>query len=259
MNILQNLTVFYNHLSPDSTYRNLCKGILEHLEEASEGTIYDLAELTNSSRTTIWRMIQKLGYTSYTEFRHELKKAVENYIYYNRILPLENCDSAENIKSALINQMESALDYMNQYMDVNVLEEIADAIHKADNVHFYVPFQSSSIYSLQQNLAISGIGTAYFSLIPEMLEESKELTEDSIVFISTIEHAETMNLQSVFESIRNQKATIFGFTTSKSKYKDYIDYELLSGTVDKVAEGVTIFNMYFNMLSEIYRINYIKK
>jgi DNA-binding MurR/RpiR family transcriptional regulator len=63
---------------------------LEHLNEASEGIIYDLAELKNSSRTTIWGMIQKLGYTSYTEFRHELKKAAKNYIYYDRILPLEN-------------------------------------------------------------------------------------------------------------------------------------------------------------------------
>jgi hypothetical protein len=49
---------------------------------------------------------------------------------------------------------------MNQYMDVTVFEEITDTMHKADKVHFYVPFQSSSIYSLQQNLDISGIGTA---------------------------------------------------------------------------------------------------
>ena len=47
MNVLQSLTELYNHLSLDSTYRNVCKGILENLDEAANGTVYDIAELTN--------------------------------------------------------------------------------------------------------------------------------------------------------------------------------------------------------------------
>ena len=68
MNVLQSLTELYNHLSLDSTYRNVCKGILENLDEAANGTVYDIAELTNSSRTTVWRMVQKLGYKNFTDF-----------------------------------------------------------------------------------------------------------------------------------------------------------------------------------------------
>ena len=67
MNVLQGLTELYNHLSFDSTYRNVCRGILENLEEAADGSIYDIAELTNSSRTTVWRMVQKLGYQNRSE------------------------------------------------------------------------------------------------------------------------------------------------------------------------------------------------
>ena len=66
MNVLQNLTELYNHLSFDSTYRNVCKGILENMEEAANGAIYEIAELTNSSRTTIWRMVQKMGYSNFS-------------------------------------------------------------------------------------------------------------------------------------------------------------------------------------------------
>jgi hypothetical protein len=43
-----------------------------------------------------------------------------------------------------------------------------------------------------------------------MLEESRELTENSSVFISTIEYAEIINLHPVFESIWEQKVNIFG-------------------------------------------------
>lgn len=259
MNILQNLTVFYNQLSSNNTYRSLCRCILEHLEEASEGTIYDLAELSNSSRTTIWRMIQKLGYESYTEFRHELKKAVKNYTYYNRLLPLESCDSSIHIKNELIEQMKNAAEYMSRNISVDALEEVADMVHKADRVYFYVPFKSSAIYSFQQNLAMTGVSTAYWCLMPEMIEESKELTENSIVFIYTIEHAETMNLLPVFESIRQYNASIFGINMSKSKYSEYIDYKILDRTITNAAEGIMIFNTYFNMLSEIYRMRYLEQ
>ena len=61
MNVLQNLMELYNQLPADSTYRVVAKGILENLSAAAEGTIYDVAELTDSSRTTVWRMVQKMG------------------------------------------------------------------------------------------------------------------------------------------------------------------------------------------------------
>ena len=259
MNVLQNLTVLYNHLSPESTYRDVCKEILQHLDEAASGTIYDLAELTHSSRTTIWRMIQKLGYSSYTEFHHELNRAIGNYTYYNRILQPEDCESADTVKNALLNQVMTAHAEMEKRIDAASLEKVADLLYNADLVHFYTPFQTSAIYSLQQNLAISGKGTAYCCLIPEIIEESRSLTENSIVFISTIEHAETMNLHSVFESIQKQKAKVLGYQLNKSKYKEFIDLELLKYEQGSVSEGIIVFDTYFYMLSEVYRMKYIEK
>lgn len=257
MNVLQNLTVFYNQLAPNSTYRNVCRGILEHLEESAKGTIYDLAELTNSSRTTIWRMIQKLGYESYADFHHELRRAVKNYTYYNRILPVGECTTAENVKSALLSQLADSYESMKTRLDVESVERVAEQLHKASKVRFYAPFQSSSIYSLQQNLAVSGVETAYYCLLPEMLEDSQQLTKDSIVFINTIEHVETMDFGPVFKNIKNQGAAILGFTIKNSKYKEYIDQELMVGGNGKIVEELIAFDVYFYMLSEIYRMKYI--
>lgn len=257
MNVLQNLTAFYNQLTPDSTYRNVCKGILEHLDEAAEGTIYDLAELTHSSRTTIWRMIQKMGYESFTDFHYELKKAVKNYTYYNRILPEEECTTTENVKNSLLSQMVNAYESMKKHLDIESVEKVAEQLHNADKVRFYSAFQSSLIYSLQQNLAMSGVESAYYMLMPEIMEDSKQLTEKSVVFINTIEHAETMDLKAVFESIKKQGATVLGISTRKSKYKKYIDQEIMSEENGKIVEDLMMFDIYFYMLSESYRLKYI--
>ena len=57
MDALHNLVEFYNHLPLDSTYRVVAKGILENLDKMSNVTIYDVEELTSSSRTTVWRAV----------------------------------------------------------------------------------------------------------------------------------------------------------------------------------------------------------
>ena len=46
VNVLQNLIELYNHLSWDSTYRDVVRGILMNLQEAADASIYELAELS---------------------------------------------------------------------------------------------------------------------------------------------------------------------------------------------------------------------
>lgn len=258
MNILQNLIVFYNQLPSDSTYYSVCRGILKHLEEASKGTIYDLAELTNSSRTTIWRMLQKLGYESFSDFHHELKNAVKNYTYYNRILPSKECQDTVAIKDALLSQIHSVYENIQNNLDTKELEWIAQKIHQADKVCFYTSFQNTAISSFQQNLAMDGKETICCHLIPDMIRNSQTLTSKSLVFVHTIEHAETMDMKSVFESLKRQGACIWGIGTSRSKYKEYMNKELLSNDSDKIVEAMISFDSYFYMLSELYRMKYIK-
>ena len=257
MNVLQNLIALLNHLSPDSTYRNVCAGILENLEEAAEGTIYDIAEMTNCSRTTVWRMVQKMGYRSFSDFHYELKQAVRKYTHYNRTLPAEKCTSSEAIRDVLLDQTASACEAIKNSVDMDLLNKLTDEIYQADKVSFYAPFHSSSIFSFQQNLAMVGLETGYYCLMPEMLEDSRTLTESSIVFANTIDHAETMDLTEVFENARKCGAKIFGIQSGKSKYEDYLECDLVNDAAGGVLKGTVIFDIYFYLLSEIYRMKYI--
>ena len=257
MNVLQNLVVYLNQLPPDSTYRNVCVGILGHLEEAAKGTIYDLAELTNSSRTTIWRMVQKMGYTSFSDFHYELKQAVKKYSHYNRILPQENCTSVEAIRDAVTGQMEKARWVMENYVDTDLLERAAGDLYRADKVSFYVPFHSSAVFCLQQNLAVTGVETAYYSLFPEMLADSATLTEKSVVFVNMIDHAETMDFTEVFENAISRHSKLYGIQCGRTKYEEYLTCDLVSDDSPGVLKGMIIFDMYFYFLNEVYRMKYI--
>lgn len=258
MNVLQNMVELYNHLPLESTYRDVVKGILENLEEASRGTIYDIAELTNSSRTTVWRMVQKMGYPTFSDFKHALKQAVSKYTYYNRMLPPELTISEDRIVSAFAAQTAEAKKIIDKQFSAALFETVTSDFYAAEQIYFYFPYQNCGATSLQQNLAMTGKKTGLYCLIPDMLENNNVLDDKSIVFIDAIEHAEVLDMQPVFESVRKMGARIFMFSNKKSRYREYVDKVLYTfDSPDLIGTNLIINQMYLMTLSEIYRKKYI--
>ena len=258
MNVLQNLMELYNQLPADSTYRVVAKGILENLSAAAEGTIYDVAELTDSSRTTVWRMVQKMGYKNYSDFRYALKAAVSQYTYYNRVL--SGRLDIDGIMAECGVQLKAAWKLVEKNFSREQAIGLAQRIHSRKKIRFYFYARYYSIYSFQQNLAMDGKDTAYYLLLPEMLSDAKSLGEDSIVFINSIEFSETMDLSPVFEILRRQKCHIVLANCGKSRYEGQADEILFRAAEFSDAMGIasnTVFETFFVMISEIYRRLYL--
>lgn len=257
MNVLQNLVELYDQLPPGSTYKEVARGILGHLEEVADSTIYEVAELTNSSRTTVWRMVQKMGYENFSDFHHALKQAMGHYSYYNRIQKPELCTDENRIVSAFLHQTKNARSLMEKHFTAESLLVMADKIHEADKVAFYFPYHTFSIASFQQNLSVTGKETDYVCLIPDMKESSSHLTRQSIVFIETIDHAESMDAMDVFITAKAAGAHIIKVSQTRTSYDPYTDEYLLSFDTNDVTTNLILITTYFLMLSEIYRAKYI--
>ena len=252
MNVLQNLTELYNTLPVDSTYRSVAKGILDNLGRMEEVTIYDIAELTSSSRTTVWRMVQKMGYKSFSDFRFALQSAVSQYGYYNRMLPPAACADGSSINQTIVDQMEKSVRIYKDHCSPDLLLTLVKELQNADKVHFYMPFRLGMVGVMQQNLAMDGKETAYRILLPEILESVSELNENSIVIISTIEFAETLDMKNVFIKAKEQGARIWMVGTSRTKYRKYADRMLLDVDADSFS-WITALEALLLSLSELYR------
>ena len=194
MNVIQSLTELYNSQDIDSIYRELALKILGNLNQMRRVTIYDIAELTNSSRTTVWRLVQKLGYESFSDFRYALQSAASQYVYYNRMVEQTKTSSVENLVRDLSGQLKNVNDLIAKKLSSVEIDELADEIYHASKVHFYLPFRTSFVYSFQQNLWIDGKNSEYQCLLPQMLSSTQYLDDRSIVLISTIEYAETLDM-----------------------------------------------------------------
>jgi DNA-binding MurR/RpiR family transcriptional regulator len=260
MNVLQNLMELYNQLPLDSTYRIVAKGILENLDKVSDATIYDIAELTNSSRTTVWRMVQKMGYHTYTDFRYALKSAVSQYTYYNRMLPEQDSQYEDDIIPAFLTRLRKSYEFMEGKLKYEKIDKIVEELNQAERISFYMPFRIYSIYSLQQNLAMTGKKTGYFCLLPDMLEDTKTLDSNSLIFINTLEFAETMDMSDVFLTAKSKGSKIILCNTYKSRYQSYADELLFDFELNSNSDHASniMFEIFILVLSETYRVRYIK-
>ena len=132
MNVLQNLIELYDHLTIESTYRSVVRKILLNLKEASEANVYDLAELTESSRTTIWRMLQMLGYERFTDFHYALKQSVKHYSYYNRVIQTSRMHSEDDIITKVTDHMDAAAQDVKQDLNSEQIRKLAKRIVESD-------------------------------------------------------------------------------------------------------------------------------
>ncbi|MFV0466388.1 MAG: MurR/RpiR family transcriptional regulator [Lachnospiraceae bacterium] len=226
MNVLQNLEELSNSQSMESIYRDLAKKILQNLDKMKRVTIYDIAELTDSSRTTVWRLVQKLGYSSFSDFRHSLQSAALQYNYYNRLIP-KHINNSPQLLDHIKNELFSAAEQLAENVTDEMLNELVDEMIHSHAIRFYMPFRLALIYSLQINLAKCGKDTAYYCLLPDMLADAQTLDSNSIAVISTLEYAETLNMSSVFQELKKRGVKIWLSGASESQYEAYADRHLL--------------------------------
>lgn len=260
MNVLQNLVELYDQLPPGSTYKDVAGCILEHLQEAADATIYDVADLTHSSRTTVWRMVQKMGYENYSDFQHALRQAVSHYTYYNRILRADVCSDADSILSAYSLQLKNIRTMMDKHITGAMLDAMADLVYTADEIVFFLPYRTFAIASFQQNLSISGKKTDYLCLVPEMLERSRHLRAQSIVFMDTIDHAEAMDMLDVLSAAKAAGARIIKPIRGRAPYDRYVDQTIFTfDMMENAPTNILLTISYFLMLSEVFRKKFIKE
>ena len=256
MNVLQSLTELYNSQEIDSIYRELALKILGNLDQMHRVTIYDIAELTNSSRTTVWRLVQKLGYESFSDFRYALQAAASQYVYYNRMMEQRKAVSGEKLIMDLAGQVRDVNCLITEKVSADEIDELTDEISDASKVHFYLPFRTSFVYSFQQNLWMDGKDSEYQCLIPNMLGATRYLNESSIVMISSIEHAETQDMTKVFKTVKEKGSRIWLTGNALSRYEDYAD-RLLLVSKEKPAVWLIAFELFILALSERYRGKFI--
>lgn len=256
MNVLQNLIGLYVKLPMDSTYRNVIRSLLEQLPHMKDITVYEMADRTNASRTTLSRMVQKLGYKSVSDFQYALNSALDQYQFYNRLLPQPSAGGESQLLEDAIRGHQHAAELLRSNLTPERLYDLTMQLGHAGQVHFFLPFFMSSALSFMQNLSMAEKKTSYQHLIPDMQQAAEEFDENSILIIGTIEYAEALSMKSIFHTAREKGATIWLAAEATSRYRKYADDLLLPGTKDGYTYLQALDSMLL-VLSENFRDHFL--
>lgn len=257
MNVLNNLFSLYNNTEEDNIYHIAIKNLLKHFEEVENCTIYDLAEICSVSKSTIGRLIQKLGYSNLSEFRRDIKLIHQKYTYFNRILPIEMLQSDEIVVSSYIENMRNILSDLEKNINIAELSKIVDAMHEAEVVKFYPGGKVFAEIALQINLTMDNKETLALSRYAEQLEDVKTLNSSCVVFITGFDMPSSVDMMPIFKEAHERGARIVLLTdTSLSQYSKYSEFTIVLTGIQTMMRSYGSF-MHLDILSELYRRKYI--
>lgn len=232
-NIIFNIsTEKYNTLSEAERY--LFKYIYNHLEEVTNMSIVKLSENANVSTATIIRLMKKIGYEGYTDFKYKVQ---EKLSYPDTSKQLEDIDL--EIKQAIIKNEHEVIKTI-QSLSIGTIEDAIQKINNAPKVYIFARgFSEMIAKEMVIKLQLLGKNCEMHNDPNIIRIKSQKLMQDDLaVFVSlggeTIELVEacknlqiknisTITLTTKVDSslARLSELVLFGYKDARSYFPEY--------------------------------------
>lgn len=121
------------------TEKGIIEWVLENAEEASESTIYSLAQKTFSSPATIIRFCHKIGFKGFKEFQKSLlyELAIRKESNQNWMEDISGHDTLESIVDKVTYKTISSLENTRKLVDIRVLEKCVDLLVESNSIYLF--------------------------------------------------------------------------------------------------------------------------
>ncbi len=254
--ILLKLNGIMNSLTPRE--KKVAEYILKRPEDVIHFSITEFAENAGISESTIYRLVRRLKFTGYQEFKIELAKELASpLINVNEEIGPE--DSARDIATKVINSNIESLKNTLQILDPKELEKVTEAIMKARRI-VTLGVGSSGVIAQEAANKLIRLGlsaSAYNDTHMQIIVCSLLNEEDVVIGIS-----HSGNLKDIIRALEVAKeagATTVCITnninspiTKVSKYKLYtaVPQELSYGDVlsSRIAE-LTVIDILYSIIA----------
>lgn len=167
--------------------------ILEHIDQIPHLSIGQVADLCFASPATISRLVRKLNFESFNEFKHEVIRSIDQTkkgeaMHYGKE-PIDQYPnvSLNEIKNDFKDEIIKNIEFTNNVVSTKDIEEIVDWIDESNRVIF-LGFNVGQVLSAQLQTALAGFhkpATAYSSEKLQ-LEVLEDIHKDDLIILSSI-------------------------------------------------------------------------
>ena len=258
MDSIETLLTYYNRSDKNSIDHAVIEKILENIHSLKNATIYDLAEMCYSSPATISRLMRKLGFENYTEFKAQIGNALKNFRYFNRNSNgMEMSGDSDPVPEYFQMLIQKIL-ILKERITYQQIAEISDHLHQAENIAFYSS-QEGMLHVLQKAMILSGKKANVYEDISTQEDSLKAVVENTAVFAVIPDLLEMTPLRSILKKAKRQGAFIISICSDpQNVYEKYSDLQIgFEGT--KTSMDTYLFMILVNLIQTDYCRRYVEE
>lgn len=231
--------------------------ILKNAEETSQMTIYNLAEKTFSSPSTIIRLCKKNGYTGFKDFIKDLiyEQAVRVNYKDKHLTELTRTDEIEEIINKVTHENILSLEETLKLVDYEVIIKVVNEIFKCEKL---------TIFGIGASLIVAKDAQLKFTRINKMsyvsedwhtqLLMAKNMNENDLALVISYS-GQTEEMVTCTEIAKDNGATVISITNTKESpinqladYAIYVasnEYSFRSGAMSSRISQLNIIDILY--------------
>lgn len=240
----QHIQIHYDQLSDNE--KEMVNYLRKHRKNVVKMSIVELGESLLSSKSSVLRLAQKLGFRGFTD----MKYAIEQSLHQVAIEPTD-----------LVATFKNEIQQTFQYAEQTNFQPLIDRVYHAKNVYLYATgfSQNNMTKEFSNDLFVSGrpnfliSGETNFNMI------SHTLTEEDLVIVTSLS-GNTPSIQETIKNLNINRVPICSVTSfSKNFLRDHSDYQLYYETSElpsNVIDGATSIvglNIILTIFARKYR------
>ncbi|KLO22806.1 RpiR family transcriptional regulator [Marinitoga sp. 1197] len=174
--IINKIKGIYNSLTKRE--RKVADYIIERAPDVIHYSITELANWSEVSETTVYRVIKKLGFTGYQNFKIALAKELSE--------PSININDKKDLFSEFHNKICNSLNTVYKNLNKTLLEKVADKILNSKKLIFFAVGRSFPV-ALDSSLKFAALGlaaTAYSDPHMQVIVGANLTNNDMVISIS---------------------------------------------------------------------------
>ncbi|WP_249028968.1 MurR/RpiR family transcriptional regulator [Tannockella kyphosi] len=251
------LIIFLDTTSELDTNYAIAWYMAHNFQKVSTMGISQLAQECYVSAATISRFCRSLGYENFAHLKQECYTFSSQSKKFNNLIDMPFDLMKENpleTTNQYAKKVAECMQDMSRYFDWNVADRILEAIHDHENIAFFgTQFSHSAALHLQTDLLMLEKFTLAHMEPERQLECAKNLTEDSIAVVITVNGYYTNASSKILQHLKKSNAKIILITSNENVDLGIpVDYTLLIGSRKNRKMGKHTLLMAMELLSLRY-------
>ena len=258
MDCIERLITYYNAGSEQNVFREVVEHILRNLHKIENATIYDLAEMCYASPSTISRLVKKLEFKDYGDFKSQMSYALKNYRYLNRNTESVPIVEDQDCMYLYFDCLMKHIEHLREDMKYEDIRKISDAFFEADKVLFYsAPAVDEN--RLQKSLLVSGKMTYLYNTLQLQKESLNRPMKDTVIFAIVPDLLEMAPMLSILTAAKQAGAKLITLCSAKQNYYTTISDIQIAFDGTKTSMDTYLFRIIVNIIQYDYENRYLNQ